>query len=148
MDSIVTIGGQSFAERWQILPFEQAVTVSLQTISPINIPLPGSYPFLLKALTRETVSAAGASVDRRFKCRIGNTDGGTWYSQAGRGGTTDRVLDSLLFGSSGAFPYVVIPALFYSPNSSIMMEVEDVSQTVPYTIIFAFHGSYLIPVNN
>ena|ERR1700704_5233837 len=145
MDGIVSIGGQNFTERWQIVPFEQAVTTSLQVISPINIPLPGSYAFLLKGITRETVSAAGASVDRRFKVRFGNTDGGIWYSEAGRGGTTDRVLDSLICGSSGAFPYVVIPQLFFSPNSSIKMELEDVSQTVPYTIIFAFHGSYLIP---
>lgn len=144
MDGIVQIGGQNFTERWQILPFEQSITVGLQTINPISVPLPGSYAFLLKAITRETVSSAGASVDRRFKVRFGNSDGGIWYSQAGRGGTTDRVMDTLICGS-GPFPYVVIPELFFSPNSSIMMEIEDVSNTVPYTIAFAFHGSFLLP---
>lgn len=148
---MVQIGGQNFTERWQILPFEQRITANAQVLNPINIPLPGSYAFLLKAMTRSTVitaSGVDATTTTRFKARIGNTDGGTWYSQAGRGGNTDRVLDSLMFGDA-AFPYVVIPSLFYSPNSSIIMEIEDVSliaTATPYTIYFAFHGAYLIPV--
>lgn len=144
MDGIIQIGGQNFTERWQVLPFEQAITTLGQVINPISVPLPGTYAFLLKAITRQTL-VAGVATERRFKVRFGNTDGGIWYSQAGRGGTTDRVLDSLICGDA-ALPYVVIPAIFYSPNSSIYMEVEDVSGVdTDYTIYFAFHGSFLVP---
>lgn len=145
MQGIIQIEGKSYLERWQVIPFQQAITVSGQIINPIKIALPGTYDFRLKAITRDSIAADGSSVDRRFLVRFGNSDGAIWYSQAGIGGTTDRVLDSLICGSA-AFPYVVIPELYYGKNSAIAMEIQDVSLTVPYTINFAFHGSYLIPV--
>ena len=82
---------------------------------------------------------------RRFRFKLGNSDGATWYSASGVGGTTDRVLDTLIFGS-GQFPFALIPPLFYSANANIQYEVEDVSNVVPYTIFFNFIGSYLLPV--
>lgn len=149
MYGVVTIDGKNYLERWQVLPFEQRIITNGQVVNPLKVSLPGAYDFRLKAITRdEVITATGAPVSNRFKVRFGNTDGAIWYSQGGVGGTTDRVLDTLICGSA-AFPYVVIPELYYSKNSAIMMEIEDVSLAAtanPYTIYFAFHGSYLIPV--
>ncbi len=141
---LVNINGRDYIEREQIFPLEITFTVGLTTQTP-RIQLPGVADFWLKALTRETV-AAGASAARRFKFKFGNSDGSTWYSAGGIGGTTDRVIDTLIFGN-GQFPFVVIPHIFYSASASMNMEVEDIGGAglVPYTIYFAFHGSYLIP---
>lgn len=137
---MVTINGQNYIEREQTFPLEVAVT-ALQVIKT-SLVLPGTADFWLKCLTRETV-AAGASAAKRFKFRLGNSDGSTWYQSGGTGGTTDRVIDTLLFGS-GQFPFVVTPYIFYAASGSIPMEIEDISNSA-YTIYFAFRGSYLIP---
>ena len=100
----VTIGGKTYIEREQSFPFELAVTVNL-SITKATLVLPGTADFWLKALTRETI-VAGASAARRFRFRLGNSDGSTWYQSGGAGGTTDRVIDTLLFGS-GQFPFVL-----------------------------------------
>jgi len=148
---VVEINGVQYLERWQVIPFQQAVTTNAQVIAPIKVALPGVYDFCLKGLTRAiVVTATGVDVTAsvRFLCKLGNTDGAIWYSQGGNGGTTDRVVDSLMFGN-GQFPYPVIPSLYYGKNAAINMEVQDISLTAtgaPYTINFAFHGSYLIPV--
>jgi hypothetical protein len=144
MYGVVSIDGKQYLERWQVMPFELSVTVGLSSTGPIKVPLPGVYDFRLKGLTR-AVLAAGALVSRPFRCRIGNTDGAIWYSQGGLGGATDKVLDSNMFGN-GQFPYPIIPALYYGKNASIMLDIDDLSNSVPYTIVFAFHGAYLIPV--
>ena len=102
----VQIGGKTYIEREQSFPLIVPVTVNLG-IQKISLVLPGTADFWLKALTRETV-VAGASAARRFAFRLGNSDGGTWYQSGGSGGTTDRVIDTLLFGS-GQFPYVLNP---------------------------------------
>ena len=104
--------------------------------------------FLLKGLTRET-TIAGISANVRFKFRLGNSDGTTWYFSGGIGATTDRVIDTACFGT-GQFPFPIIPPIPYSAGANILYEVEDVSGTAtadPYVINFAFHGSYLIPVS-
>jgi len=146
MYGVVNINGNNYLERWQIIPIQVSVTVNAQIIAPFTSPLPGVYDFRLKALTRETL-VNGAPAVRRFRFKLGNSDGAIWYSQGGLGSTTDRVLDSLMFGN-GQFPYPIIPALFYGKNASFNMEVEDLSNAVPYTIAFAFHGAYLIPVGS
>jgi hypothetical protein len=138
----VTIGGKTYIEREQTFPYELAVTVNL-SVTKATLTLPGTADFWLKALTRETV-VAGASAARRFKFKLGNSDGSTWYQSGGAGGTTDRVLDPLLFGS-GQFPFVLNPYIYYGASSSIQMEIEDVSNNQPYTIYFGFRGSYLLP---
>lgn len=142
---MVQIGNKTFAEREQTFPLEVTVTVGLSVIKA-NVQLPGTADFWLKSLTRETV-AAGASAARRFRFRLGNTDGATWYQAGGVGGNTDRVIDTLMFGN-GQFPFVVCPYIYYSASASILTEIEDIGGggLVPYTIFFAFRGSYLIPV--
>ena len=138
----VTINGKTYIEREQTFPLEVTVSVALST-QRLSLALPGTADFWLKILTRETV-VAGASAARRFKFRLGNSEGSTWYQSGGNGGTTDNVIDTLLFGS-GQFPFVLTPYIFYSASGSIPMVIEDVSNNVPYTIYFAFRGSYLLP---
>lgn len=138
---MVQIGNKTYTEREQTFPMEVTFTVGL-TVQRPSLVFPGVAPFWLKTLTRETV-VAGASAARRFKFKFGNSDGSTWYQSAGNNGTTDRVIDTLLFGS-GQFPVVLTPYIYYSASGSIPMEIEDLSGVVPYTIYFAFRGSYLI----
>ena len=147
----VVINGKTYIEREQNFPLEVGVTVAAQVITPTLV-LPGTADFWLKALTRETLAGVppvGASAARRFRFRLGNSDGNTWYSSGGAGGTTDRVIDTLIFGS-GQFPYVVTPHIFYAASGSIRMEIEDLAGAalVPYTIFFNFRGSYLIPTGS
>ncbi len=136
----VQIGGKTFVEREQSFPLEVSMTSGL--ITNVNLQLPGTADFWLKALTRETV-VSGASSAKRFKFRLGNSDGSTWYQSGGAGGTTDAVIDTLLFGS-GQFPFVLSPYIYYGASSSIRMNIEDIAAT-SYTIYFNFRGSYLLP---
>ena len=141
---LVNIDGKNYIERVQVFPLEVPVTVNLSVQSNLRVVLPGVAPFLLKGLTRDTV-VAGAPAVRRFKFRLGNTDGAVWYVAGGVGGTTDRVIDPLIFGTA-QFPFALVPPIMYGASSSILVEVEDVSNNQPYTIFMGFHGSYLIPV--
>ncbi len=141
----VQIGGKTYIEREQTFPLEVSVTVNLST-QRISLVLPGTADFWLKSLTRETV-VSGASAARRFKYRLGNSDGSTWYQSGGAGGTTDNVIDTLLFGN-GQFPFVLNPYIYYGASSSIQMIIEDISNNQPYTIYFGFRGSYLIPTGS
>jgi len=140
----VQIGGKTYIEREQTFPLIVNVTVNL-SVQRVTLVLPGTADFWLKTLTRETV-VAGASAARRFAFRLGNSDGSTWYQSGGTGGATDRVIDTLLFGS-GQFPFVLNPYIYYSASGTIPMEIEDISNNQPYTIYFAFRGSYLIPTS-
>lgn len=137
----VTINGQTYIEREQSFPMELTVSSAAQINT--SLILPGTADFWLKALTRETI-VDGAPATRRFKFRLGNSDGSTWYQSGGAGGTTDLVIDSLLFGT-GQFPFVLNPYIFYAASGSIPMNIIDVSGSTPYTIYFNFRGSYLIP---
>lgn len=148
----VTINGQTYTERIDILPFEFDVQTNGQITNGVRYVLPGIANFRLKGLTRTTVKTHQVSTACPFKFRLGNSDGSTWYSQQGvgatlgqnspAGGSTDAVLDSLMFGT-GQFPYPIPVPLFYSASGSIMMYIEDVSNNAPYTIYFGFHGSFL-----
>jgi hypothetical protein len=140
----VTIAGKTYIEREQNFPLIVPVTVNL-SVQKIIMQLNGTADFWLKCLTRETI-VAGASAARRFSFRLGNSDGGTWYSSGGVAGTTDRVIDTCLFGS-GQFPFVLTPYIYYGASSSIQCEIEDISNNQPYTIYFDFRGSYLIPTS-
>jgi hypothetical protein len=141
---VVTIDGQDFIERSQIFPLDLQVQTNFQIFLQQRVTLPGVANFLLKGLTRE-VTVNGLSVNNRFKFRLGNSDGTTWYFAGGIGSTTDRVIDTSCFGT-GQFPFPLIPPIPYSAGANILFEVEDISGAAPYTISFAFHGSYLIPV--
>ena len=141
---VVTIDGQNYVERAQIFPFDLNMTRNLQVLTGQRLSLPGVANYLLKGLTRE-VTINGVPQVRRFKFRLGNSDGTTWYFSGGIGSSTERVLDTNCFGTA-QFPYPLIPPITYSAGANIMFEVEDVSGNTPYVINFAFHGSYLIPV--
>jgi hypothetical protein len=141
---VVTIDGQQYVERAQIFPMDLSVTTNYQILTQQRVTLPGVANFLLKGLTRET-TVNGVSTAIRFKFRLGNSDGSTWYISGGVGSTTERSLDTLCFGS-GMFPYPLIPPIPYSAGANIVFEVEDISGAAPYVINFAFHGAYLIPV--
>lgn len=141
---VVEIDGQQYIERAQIFTQDISITTNLQVLTQQRVTLPGVANFLLKGLTRETTSG-GTSSPRRFKFRLGSSDGGTWYISGGLGATTDRAMDTLVMGS-GMFPYPIIPPIPYSAGANIVFEVEDISGASPYLINFAFHGSYLIPV--
>lgn len=143
---VVTIDGQQYVERAQIFPLDLDITSNFQILTQQRITLPGVANFLLKGLTRET-TVNGQSTAIRFKFRLGNSDGSTWYISGGVGSTTERALDTLCFGS-GMFPYPIIPPIPYSAGANIIFEVEDISGDAPYTINFAFHGAYLIPVSS
>lgn len=151
MYGVVSIDGKQYLERWQTIPFQQAMTVNNQSVSP-RVTLPGVYDFRLKGITRDILinsTMQSNLAGPRFSLRLGNTDGDIRYSQGGLGSTTDLVLDTLICGS-GMFPYPVIPPIFYGKNAAIIIDLLDVTGTAtatPYTIIFAFHGSYLIPVS-
>lgn len=141
---VVTIDNQQYIERAQIFPVTIDISTSLQLFTQQRVTLPGVANFLLKGLTRE-VTVAGISAQRRFRFRYGNSDGTTWYIAGGIGATTDRVVDTSVFGT-GQFPYAIIPPIPFSAGANIMFEIEDLSGLPPYTINLAFHGSYLIPV--
>ncbi len=143
MYGILEIGGKKYIERAQIFTAQQLINVNLQVVPNLRLVLPGVANFLLKGLTRTTV-VAGAAAARLFRFKLGNTDGANWYMSAGLGGANDRILDPLCFGDA-QFPFPIIPGILYGASSSILYEVEDVSNNQPYTIFFAFHGSYLVP---
>ena len=146
----VTINGKTYTERAQIFPLEVDVISNGQILTGA-LQLPGVANFRLKGLTRVTVKNHAISA-LPFKFRLGNSDGATWYSQGGvngqlgtnspAGGSIDRVIDSLMFGS-GQFPFPLVVPLYYSASGSIRYEIEDVSNSPTYTIYFAFHGAYL-----
>lgn len=142
----IVIGGKTYIKRPREYPLKvtgfnsngTAVDTSQRLI------LPGIADFLLMYLKRDTV-VAGVSTVRRFLFRFGNSDGNVWYQQGGMGGTTDRVLDSLIFGN-GQFPYALPAPVLYGASSSIMMEFADVSnQGATYDIYLSFCGVDLLP---
>lgn len=140
----VVINGQTYIERAQTFPQVVNITSAHQILTAQRVILPGVANFLLKGLTRET-TINGFSSGIRFLFRYGNSDGNTWYANGGVGATTDRVIDTCIFGT-GQFPFPVIPPISFSAGASLMYEIEDISGQAPYTISLAFHGAYLIPV--
>src|SRR5438105_4239734 len=111
----VEIGGKTYMEREQNFPL--IINLANNNVIRGSLTLPGTAPFWLKCLTRET-TVNGVSTAKRFLFRLGNSDGSTWYSSGGNGGTTDLVIDTLFFGS-GQFPFVLNPYIFYGASSSI-----------------------------
>lgn len=143
--TIVEIDGRRYVPRPVDIPVEFTVTTALALYQNQRVILPGIAKFMLLALSRDTI-VAGASVARRFKFRYGLSDGGVQFTQAGVGATNDRVIDSNLFGT-GAFPRPIIPGIIFDASSTIMFEIEDVSNNVPYTIHIDFIGQWLIPTS-
>lgn len=147
MFGMIEVNGKKYIERQITFNTTVSVTVAGQQILNQSLVLPGVADFLLKSRVRAVVNAAGAQAYNLFRYREGNTDGGVWYMSAGTGNTNDRILDPLVFGT-GAFPFPVVPGVFFNKSASIMYDIEDVSLTVPYTIHLGWIGSYLIPTAN
>lgn len=141
----VQIGGKTYIERYQEFPLVVNITTNGQ-IYRTPLVLPGTADFWLKALKRSTLAGAPSApvTNCPFTFRLGNSDGSTWYQSGGTGGTTDQVLDGLMFGTA-QFPKVLNPYIYYGASSSILINITDVSLNAPYTIYFAFEGSYLLP---
>lgn len=140
----VQIGGKTYIEREQSFPLVITTAGNTNTVRG-SVVLPGTADFWLKTLTRETTQS-GASSAFRFLFRLGNSDGSTWYQSAGNGGSTDLVIDTLLFGS-GQFPFVLNPYIMYGASSSITYNYQPLTSDV-YQIYFNFRGSYLIPTGS
>jgi hypothetical protein len=143
----VNIGGKTFIERYQEFPLVVSITSNSQQYkTPLT--LPGSADFWLKALKRTVLAGTPAVpvTNCPFTFRLGNADGSVWYQSGGTGGTTDQVLDSLLFGTA-QFPKVLNPYIYYGASSNININITDVSLNAPYTIYFSFEGSYLLPTS-
>ena len=142
----VEIGGKVFIKRPQYFPAQQTIASNNQIITGASVVLPGVADFLLEGLSR-VVTVSGAPVTNRpFRFRLGNSDGAVWYMSGGNGGSSDRIVDSLIFGN-GQFPFMLTPGLAYSRTGAINYEVEDISGTNGQTIYFNFMGSYLIPTS-
>lgn len=145
----LTINGQTYIERNITLFQDVTVTAASEVIRNRRVQLPGTAPFVCKGLVRVTLTAAGVDITatQRFRFRYGNNDGNIWYVVPGVGGTNDRAIDLLMFGPNRAFPGLTLPFNYFTPNSVIPFEVEDINgaANVPYTIQLGFIGSYLFP---
>jgi len=142
----VTINGKTYLKR----PREYSYLLSgvssngSYVNTGVRLVLPGVADFMLMYLKRDTL-VAGVSTARRFLARFGNSDGNTWYQQGGLGGSTDRVIDTCLFGN-GQFPYALQAPIIFGASANIMLEVQDISnQGGTYDIYFSFGGIDLLP---
>lgn len=152
---VITLDGISFMEQPQVFALEVPINTQNQLLTNQRLTLPGVANFLLKGLTREFITQEpfGEPTIRQFRFRMNNTEGATWFFSGGLGLLNDRVFDMLCFGS-GQFPFPLIPPIPVHASGSIIYEIEDANSVdptlgifTPYTIAMAFHGSYLIPVD-
>src|SRR5215469_10706098 len=96
---VVTVDGIQYIERPQIFVTELTVTGIKQLFTNQRLTLPGVCNFLLKGLTRDiTISRyiedKPGSQDRRFRFRLMNGEGSTWFFSGGLGIIDDRVIDT------------------------------------------------------
>lgn len=143
----VQIGNRTYIERYQEFPLVVPITSNGQ-VYRTPLVLPGTADFWLKSLKRTVLIGTPQAPTNLcpFTFKLGNSDGSTWYQSGGTGGTTDQVLDSLMFGSA-QFPKVINPFIYYGASSSILINLTDVSLNAPYNIYFSFEGSYLLPTS-
>jgi hypothetical protein len=154
---VITLDGLQYFERPQIFAYELIVSSPGQVFTNLRLTMPGVANYLLKGLTRDcTAGSTTGSVDRRFRFRLLNTEGATWFFSGGLGIMDDRNVDALCFGSA-QFPFPIVPPVPVNSSGSLLFEVEDMGINpvpfttglpagyTPYNIHFAFHGSYLIP---
>jgi hypothetical protein len=155
---VVTLDGQKYLEQVQVFPLEITIASQNQVLTNQTYTLPGVAPFLLKGLSRVTISPRGNysnvwTTDRLFRFKLFSQPGSTWFFSGGLGIFDDRVFDRLCFGS-GQFPYMLIPPVPVNASGTLMYEVEDVAGfgtdpvlDYPYKIYIAMQGSYLLPAN-
>lgn len=159
---VITLDGQKYLERPHIYGIQVKVTQSYQVIANQSFTLPGVANFLLKGLSRVTITPRSLAdtggnvwaVDRLFRFRLTNQPGSTWYFSGGLGILHDWTYDRLCFGS-GQFPYPLIPPIPLDASATLFYGVEDnfgysidTALDYPYTIHIALHGTHLIPVND
>lgn len=143
---VITLDGIQYAERPQVFAVEIPIVTPYQVMENQRITMPGVANFILKGLTRMILYQNGSATALiRFRFRLNNTEGSTWFFSGGLGLMNDRVFDQLCFGS-GQFPYPLIPPVPVHASGSLIYDVEDVTGIAPYTICMGLHGSYLIPV--
>ncbi|MCI0527463.1 MAG: hypothetical protein L0Y56_08460 [Nitrospira sp.] len=150
MYGIIEFGGKKYIERYRDIPQQIDITVGLSLNQSINLIPSGTYAFLLKLLKLQVTTGAPTEVPavRLFKYRLGNSDGGIYYIgndvASTTGGIQQRVVSTLTFGN-GQFPYPLVPPIFFDRNANMQIEIEDISNNVPYRLHFAYTGSFLIP---
>jgi hypothetical protein len=151
---VVVIDQVQYIERFQIFCDELTITEPNQVITNLRLTMPGIANFLLKGMARDiTIPPTSVGItERRFRFRFLGQEASTWFFSAGMGIYDDRVFDNICFGS-GQFPYPLIPPVPISASGTLLYEVEDSGigtnvepNYVPYTIHFAWIGTYLIPL--
>lgn len=138
---IVEYNGKKYFEKYHVYPASVTLT-ALQLLSNQRVVMQGEADFLLKDIR---ASATGSGNLASFELRLGNSDG-SWYTQAGVGGTNDRVLGSLLFGD-GQFPGLVWPYIMFSRTGAITYDIKELANGAN-TVTFAFVGSLIWEVAN
>lgn len=142
---VITLDGVQYIERPQLFAMDVEITEPYQVLTNQRLTFLGVSDFLLKGLKRDIIYQGRSTAQVRFRFRMGNMEGSTWYFSGGLGIVNDRVFDQLCFGNA-QFPYPVIPPIPFHASDNLTFEVEDATGIVPYTICMAFEGSYLIPV--
>ena len=146
----VTYDGVTYIERHQLFVAEHDIPSPNVILTGLRLTLPAVADFLLKGLGRDfTIPNSPISHNRRFRFRIVNAEGTTWFFSGGLGVFDDRIIDVLCFGNA-QFPFPLIPPVPVHASGSLIYNIEDMGVdagpgTWPYTIHIAFYGAYLIP---
>ena len=154
---VVTIDGSQYIERPQIYTTQNTITTPNEVQTNQRLTLPGVANFLLKGMMRDIQAVnpptddQPGSQDRRFRFRLLNAEGSTWFFGGGLGAYDDRVVDTLCFGNA-QFPYPIIPPIPIAAAGTLIYEIEDMGlgavtdpDYYPYFIQFGFLGTLLIP---
>jgi hypothetical protein len=136
---VIQYNGKQYLEKFHQYTAAVALT-ALQVLLNQRVVMQGEGDFLLKDIRAYTSQATALN---SFRIRLGNSDG-TWYTQGGVGGTSDRVIGSLLCGDA-QFPGLVIPYIQFSRTGAITFDIEELANNGANTVNFAFTGSIILP---
>ena len=135
------IGDNIYQPTSQDIIEKVTVAAGIGVVTKGLITLPGVAPFLLTALGKATVDAAGADVNYRFATRIGTSDNNQWFSSGGAGGSTDRIIDTLYFGNA-QFPREFVQPIVFGQSGNIRYEIENL-QANAFFLHMVFYGAWL-----
>ena len=118
----ITLDGRVYMEQPQIYVFDQQIDFPYEILDSLRMSLPGVADFLLKGLTRDVTlpGRPGGSVDQGFRFRLWNAEGNPWYFGGGLGVFSERVIDTMCFGTA-QFPYPLIPPVRYPATGDMRM---------------------------